>query len=57
VKSSSGTPNHVAASPPDAFLQSRQWQTAMNSEMEMFVKRRLKWVKPLGLPEFPDMPN
>src|SRR5689334_18672154 len=31
VKSSLGTPNHVAASPPDAFLQSRQWQTAMKS--------------------------
>jgi hypothetical protein len=26
-------------------------------KLEMFVKRRLKWVKPLGLPEFSDMPS
>jgi hypothetical protein len=26
-------------------------------KLEMFVKRRLKWVKPLGLPEFSDMPT
>lgn len=25
-------------------------------KLEMFVKRRLPWVKPLGLPEFSDMP-
>lgn len=25
-------------------------------KLEMFVKRRLKWVKPLGLPEFSYMP-
>src|SRR4051812_36451786 len=31
VKSVSGTANQVAASPPDAFLQSRQWQVAMKS--------------------------
>src|SRR5215467_8650865 len=29
VKSSSGTPKKVAASPPVDFLQSRQWQTAI----------------------------
>lgn len=26
-------------------------------KLEMFVKRRLPWVKPLGLPEFSDMPH
>jgi hypothetical protein len=26
-------------------------------KLEMFVKRRLPWVAPLGLPEFPDMPH
>jgi hypothetical protein len=26
-------------------------------KLEMFVKRRLPWVKPLGLPEFSDMPK
>ena len=26
-------------------------------KLEMFVKRRLKWVKSLGLPEFSDMPS
>jgi hypothetical protein len=31
VKSSCGTPKNVAISPPDAFLQSRQWQLAMKS--------------------------
>jgi hypothetical protein len=25
--------------------------------VEMFVKRRLDWAKPLGLPEFTDMPS
>lgn len=25
-------------------------------KLEMFVKRRLEWAKPLGLPEFSDMP-
>ena len=25
--------------------------------LEMFVKRRLAWAKPLGLPEFSDMPS
>jgi len=26
-------------------------------KLEMFVKRRLPWVRPLGLPEFSDMPH
>ncbi len=26
-------------------------------KLEMFVKRRLAWAKPLGLPEFSDMPS
>lgn len=26
-------------------------------KLEMFVKRRAPWVKPLGLPEFSDMPH
>jgi hypothetical protein len=30
LNSPSGTAKNVAASPPEAFLQSRQWQTAMN---------------------------
>ena len=30
---------------------------AITPKLEMFVKRRLPWVKPLGLPEFSDMPH
>jgi len=29
----------------------------ISPKLEMFVKRRLPWVKPLGLPEFSDMPS
>jgi hypothetical protein len=26
-------------------------------KLEMFTKRRLKWVKPLDVPQFTDMPS
>jgi hypothetical protein len=26
-------------------------------KLEMFTKRRLKWVKPLDVPQFPSMPS
>ncbi|TIS58957.1 MAG: GFA family protein [Mesorhizobium sp.] len=30
---------------------------AVTPKLEMFVKRRLPWARPLGLPEFSDMPH
>lgn len=32
-------------------------QTTVEPKLEMFVKRRLKWVKPLDLPQYEGMPG
>ena len=40
-----------------AQLGSLDHPEVITPKLEMFVKRRLAWVKPLGLPEFSDMPH
>ncbi|MDO9713004.1 GFA family protein [Paracraurococcus lichenis] len=44
--------------PGQVFVQlgSLDHPEMITPKLEMFVKRRLPWVKPLGLPEFSDMP-
>lgn len=45
--------------PGQVFVQlgSLDHPEAITPKLEMFVKRRLPWVKSLGLPEFSDMPH
>lgn len=45
--------------PGQVFVQlgSLDHPETITPKLEMFVKRRLSWVKSLGLPEFSDMPH
>jgi hypothetical protein len=51
--------NNLEGFPGLVFVQlgSLDHPELITPKLEMFVKRRLKWVKPLGLPEFSDMPS
>jgi len=39
------------------MLGSLERPELITPKLEMFVKRRLKWVKPLDLPQFDGMPS
>lgn len=51
--------SNLGAFPGTIFVQlgSLTDPTGFAPKLEMFVKRRLPWVKPLDLPQFSDMPH
>jgi hypothetical protein len=40
-----------------ATIGSLDQPDGVEPDLEMFIKRRFKWTKPLDVPQFTDMPN